>query len=549
MAKLELVVPGFRFPTTMSPAQRRQAAMDFLRATATVMSLGYGPAPYRTEQGWKLAAAEGRARRAIEDLETVSDVAVQRIIKGFIDEMRDGHTDVTAADTRKAVLPFSAFRTSEGRLEIATVDTARLPQGATLRPGEDIVSLDGRPIDEVMAELTARERQTNDDYAAHSAQQTLTYRLASYIHDVPELGAPATLVVRAVDGTERTVALRWLDSAGAAESPFDSGATRGYPEAFGPMARAQRDGDPFQSYVYTLNGRRIGYVRISTFSPVGADGEEDSGTADVDFVRRYQALMREMADTTDALIVDLTNSTGGSTTVENLLSASMSAAPLRAALDPLRNTARLKQETQQRLAQLASGVPADDLTNLFTDPEQVRRNEKAYLTQLLRELDEGRPWTSLAALDGMPEVPPAKQPYRRPVVFVVNPGTVSSSESMPAKFQDNRDRRPFTTVVGTRTGGLGGTIEEVTFPNPFGIVTISYTESLSIRMNGTPVPEDIPPERLIESRGVIPDRRIALTSNDLRNDFADYRRDVNAVVMEQIQAYERIHGRRSQRSQ
>ncbi|HSI06885.1 MAG TPA: PDZ domain-containing protein, partial [Myxococcota bacterium] len=528
---------------------RRQAAHDLLQSAVIIVRQGYGPKPFRREQGWSLEQAEGAARRSIDALSTINDRDVQRIIKEFIDAMRDGHTDITVADRRARALPFDVIRTIDGAYAIAWVDTEQLPPGVALRVGDVVTTFDGRPIAEVMAELARGERQTNPDAAMHSALATLTTRSGASLHDVPELGANVVLGLVGADGKPRApVTLQWLQSSAVSESPFDAGATEGYPPRLGPIAQARREGDPFASYVYTHNGRRIGYVRISTFSPTDANGNEDATGIEVAFVRRFQARIRELAETTDALVVDLNDSTGGATTVENLLSASLSPVPLRSAVDALRNTARLKEETQARLAALEAGVPRDDLTNLFSNPEAVRRKERAYLTKLLAQLEAGRPWSEPMALDGMAEIPPARHPYRRPVIFLTNPGTASSSETMPAKFQDNRDRRP-SAVVGTRTAGWGGTIENVSIPNPFGISSISYTESLSIRMNGTPLAEDITPERLIESRGVIPDRHLALTLNDLRNDFADYRRGVNAVVMEQIHAYERVHGRRRPRSQ
>ncbi len=540
--------PSFRFPTTQTNAQRRQAAHDLLQSAVITIRQGYGPTPFRNGQGWTLKEAEATAKAAIDALGQVTDRAVQDIFKAFIDSMRDGHTDFSVADRRSHGLPFDAVRTSDGQFAIGWVDTANLPPGVVMRPGDVITTFNGRPIADVMDALVRRERQTNPDAALLTALQTLTTRQGSSLHDVPELGTDAVIGLRGADGQERQVTLRWLASSAIAESPFDGGAANGYPRTLGPVAEPARDGDPFASYVYNLDGRRVGYVRITTFSPTDDDGNEDSPVAEAKFVRQFQARIRALAATTDALVVDLRDSLGGSTTVENLLSASLSPVPLRSAVDALRNTARLKQETQERIAALDKGVDDDDLTNLFSDPEQVRRNERAYLVELLRQLDEGRPWTTPMPLDGMAEIPPARHPYRRPVIFLTNAGTASSSETMPAKFQDNRDRRQ-ATVAGGRTAGWGGTIESVTIPNPFGITSMSYTESLSIRMDGTPLPEDIPAERLIESRGVIPNDAIALTTNDLRGDFADYRGSVNAVVLREIATYERVHGRRSQRSQ
>ena len=544
----KLAVPTFRFPTSASPAERRQAAHDLVHSAVIIVRQGYGPKPFRQEQGWSLEQAEAAANRAIEALPSIQDRDVQRILKEFIDAMRDGHTDLTVADRRARALPFDLARTSDGQYAVSWVDTGRLPQGTTMRPGELVTSFDGRPIAEVMHELARSERQTNPEAAMHAALATLTSRSGAALNTVPERGAEAVIGLLGADGRARSVTLRWLESSEVEDSPFDAGATTSYARRLGPIVQAARSGDPFSSYVYTHQGRRIGYVRIATFSPADASGNEDSPATEVAYVRRFQARIRELAATTDALVVDLNDSTGGSTTVENLLSASLSPTPLRSAVDALRNTARLKEETQARLALLEGGVPATDLTNLFSNPAEVRRNERAYLTELLRQLDAGRPWSDPMPLDGMAEVPPARHPYRRPVIFLTNPGTASSSETMPAKFQDNRDRRP-SVVVGTRTAGWGGTIEEVAVPNPFGVSSISYTESLSIRMNGEPLTEDIPPERLIESRGVIPDRELPLTLADLRQDFVDYRRGVNAVVMEQILAYERVHGRRRPRSQ
>lgn len=101
----------------------------------------------------------------------------------------------------------------------------------------------------------------------------------------------------------------------------------------------------------------------------------------------------------------------------------------------------------------------------------------------------------------------ADQVYSKPVFFLVNELDFSGGDATPASFQDY-ERGP---VVGIRTAGAGGTVEEFSHRDS---TEFKYrlTTSLMVRKG----------DRLVENRGVKPDIKFAITEGDYIDGFKDF---------------------------
>lgn len=96
--------------------------------------------------------------------------------------------------------------------------------------------------------------------------------------------------------------------------------------------------------------------------------------------------------------------------------------------------------------------------------------------------------------------------YSKPVYFLTNELDFSGGDATPASLQDYGRVK----IIGTRTAGAGGTVEEFQMKS-FLDSTIHLTTSLMVRSNG----------QLVENYGVTPDFVIERTKTDLLNKNKD----------------------------
>ncbi|PCI35874.1 MAG: hypothetical protein COB53_10560, partial [Elusimicrobia bacterium] len=168
------------------------------------------------------------------------------------------------------------------------------------------------------------------------------------------------------------------------------------------------------------------------------------------------------------------------------------------------------QVTSDALAQQILGPSMGGLPTTL----KLFKKIAGYARFIISELRAGRRLTNQVAMMGVDEIDPhPTQVYTKPIQVLVNELDFSSADFFPAILQDNGRAQ----IFGTRTSGAGGAVRQMQFPNQFGIAMISYTWSIAMRMIG----------QVIENLGIKPDKPYALTPNDLRNNFEDYKKAQN----------------------
>lgn len=301
---------------------------------------------------------------------------------------------------------------------------------------------------------------------------------------------------------------------------------RGVADAL-PGYHALPGNEPFPAGTVTVDGARVGVLRIGLFEPAGypdlcraALAKTPHATADevteIAYTRMTAALATRLTQLKAAgaqvLLVDLAGNGGGSEWAEaaarmvtgrKLHGARMAAMPneawraSRIALaKQLREAARTTPSYRDRLLQQATAIEL---------------GARACSTHCPRLADNGFPTgvfdnpPALANLpypiDSIAQFKARRGVWKGPLVVVVDDESWSAAEEFAATLQDNRA----AVIVGTRSGGAGcghATGREAATLHHSG-ATLSLPDCVRYRRDGSN-----------EVRGIVPDVPVAMRQND-----------------------------------
>lgn len=277
---------------------------------------------------------------------------------------------------------------------------------------------------------------------------------------------------------------------------------------------------------FTRNGKKVGFLRIPSYSP-------ENLNAVIPALRYY---IHELNRQTDYLVIDQTNNPGGYVLLSDMVVKSLTGSfdaskHLHFAVKPSQGFLRQYLEMRNSIAR--------NEDKLFTEQESkdfVARLEVEY-AKIRRAFDEGRNLSEPVSMLVMSEyferalnkdltTPVAfgmssgkllstalgvditqTQVYKKPVYFMINELDFSGGDATPASLQDYGRVK----LVGTRTAGAGGTVEEFSM-RAISEVTIHLTTSLMVRTGG----------RLVENYGVHPDIPVPLRASDIADGYSNY---------------------------
>ncbi len=541
----------------LATAQTTQAATlqddvdSMLGTMKTVYSAYYAPADWKkTYAGYDLNTSYNDAINRAASKSTQLTIAGSRMIfKDFIYAMKDYHTSISFTATEKASLPL-LVRGAEGRLFIVSIDRTKLSETAfPFNVGDELIAIDGKSANAAVNELqdyfavnapiTDRSMAEMRLFARSAArgfvqipqgpvtltilrQGETTPASVQLIWDyTPELIAPRTDFSLVKFGQRRSLFHPMMDVAvdpQIADDSFTLGGRKSFMPNLGARIWESPADSEFDAYIYMNEDRKlIGYVRIPSYTP------DNTAKTLADF----KATIAKMQQMTDSMVIDQVNNPGGSVFYLYSLVSMLSDKPMATPRHRMAIAQADVQEALSVLEQLKSIKTEDDIAKAgdsFQDslgggyPVTLEFVQfmRSYAQFIVSEWTAGRKLTNPYWIAGVDHINPSPVRYTKPILILVNELDFSGGDFFPSIMQDNKR----VTILGTRTAGAGGYVNDVSVPNNVGVASFRVTQSIAERVNGNP----------IENLGCVPDIPYAMTAADYQNGFTPYMTAVKAAL-------------------
>ena len=540
-----LLLTAMAANAALTPDQRVE---DF-RGLAALVIRHYAPAQWKQEL-WgydilKLDPWIAKVRAAKDDIEYLD------ICHEYLAGVQDGHVSLAINSVFFASLGLG-LDLYDGRVLVDSLSTFFTAQRLPLGVGDEIVSVDGRPVGDWIAQLSRYSQSGNERATSRIAAQLISSRSQSSIPWAHRTGDTARIEAVRLDGSRVTFDARWSKSGDpitelggvralrrdrgapgvSLRKEFDNAADWGAwtgprgPEplaALDPAARWIRE-NAEESYD-SLRGELAG---ISSFTPqwsppagfqirLGArstdqflSGTWRVGNATVGYLRipsftpsntnlaitQFATELQELNSTTSALVLDIANNGGGNACLPEVYLGFLVPRSYW-------GVSSWFKATQRWVAQFES---RRDFARATGEAWEIRSLE--LYTNLMRAAYQEGGYAGVFPLCGATSTPLGAQLYNKPVMLLVNEFSFSAADRMAALFQDAR-RGP---LFGRRTSGLGGTV--VTFPGPpFSEGSVRLTVALGVRERPVTTPGGIT-SRFYENVGVWPDIDVEYQTRD-----------------------------------
>lgn len=539
----------------------------------------YAPSQWKKEYaGWSLENSYEIAKNEILLTPSITTKQFQLILYKFIQTMKDYHVNVSFFSTESATLPFT-IRGAEGRYFIDWIDTVQLPPSYySINIGDELLDFDGRPIEEVIQELsTLHGRFSNPETDRSLAEMNLTVRMGMAGDKVPH--GPIMIRTQSVTtGKINSFQLIWKYTPEYIKNPFDYYAPferidflssfnkfknkkiqlpkvkmmnmllheyskvtgdrqrgLGSPKSFVPnlgeiiwMKEEQKDSDKqfftinWHAYIYRHpSGRSIGYIRIPHYVSLMKSAQE------------FGEIIKFMDEQTDALVIDQLHNFGGFVDFQYHILSMLTIDPMITPYHRIKITQRDVFEAYKVLEmikwlemnwpknQLSISNHDDNEEDEDHDCTELNYQEilflKNYYELIIDEWNNGHTLTKPTPILGVDRINPhPKYQYTKPILMLIDELDFSGGDFVPAILQDNQR----ALLFGKRTAGAGGCVTSFEFPNTHGIASCSYTLSLAERRNF----------QKIENLGVWPDIEYCLTAKEIQEGFSGYIDAVNKTV-------------------
>jgi Ricin-type beta-trefoil lectin domain-like/Peptidase family S41 len=440
-----------------------------------------------------------RVARSSDDLEFF-EIALE-----YVASLDDTHSSYSMPSSFVADLGFTVD-IFDNRVLIDSINRTRLPvQQYPFQIGDELISVDGSPVDVLMTEFSRFFKRANPIATRRSVADFLTRRPQSRIPRAIDLPDQAIVVIARAGGGQEPFSVPWLKTgfplrfigpvtspstsslfavpgegqdlpsyyepwlemtnfrlpdndpllAGDTVSPSGEVVSRRYVLGLGARApvftaglpatfvqRLGRTATEFHfSGTYEAEGLRIGYLRFPNFAPPSEAA-----------VAELQAEIAYLEQNTDGLVVDVMRNTGGGC---YMLTAASYLIPR-----PFFFFGEEVRVTVARINGIQAGLEAAIRLNA---PPFIIELYQRILQQLLIAYSEGRPRTppiAGACSLTMHGNEPARDlagnilAYTKPLIVLIDEFSISAGDIFPAMLQDNQ-RGP---LVGTRTNGAGGSV-------------------------------------------------------------------------------------------
>ena len=535
----------------MTEAQLKQMMLSDLDSVKSMIQARYAPAGWKKDQyGWDLDAEITKAKAEIMASPDFGVKDYQALLKRLLNSMKDYHVSVSFYSTEMAYLPLTVTMAG-GHYFISGINRKALPENVfPFKVGDELTSFDGKPVAQAVAELEKQAGMADvpDTYAALAAM-FLTFRAGASGTPVPQgpvaLGirpagaaepavyqmkwlytpeyiAPQPYVTRGAPGLK--IPMSWLgmmmvqeDAApGSDQAAYGLGDKDGFLPDFGERTWTAPAGNSFRAYVYKspATGRNIAFVRIPTYAV--SDPEKSA--------KDFAALVPELEQRSDALIIDETDNPGGIVLYLYALASMLTDRPLAVPQHYITLTQSDVAEAIKFIQQTASAKTDADAQKLlgpdvagYPVDYELLKNWTGFYLSTIKQWNAGKTVTDLLPVFGIASLKPAPVHYSKPILLLTNQLDFSGGDFFPAIMQDNKRAATF----GERTAGAGGVVKEYARDNNLlGVQSIHLTATIAQRAGGEP----------IENLGVVPDVPYKVTTADVQGGYAGYIKAADAAV-------------------
>jgi len=553
--------------------------LQTLDYVASIYTEHYAPLGWKQQNGVDLKKVYQDIRKQVVDTPNMSFRQFQNLLAKFVASTKDYHTGIQFFSTEKAKLPLFIMQ-AEGKYYIAYVDRTKLSEAEfPYQVGDEVVEFAGKPTAEAIEDIVKATGENVRSTDLRLAEMRLTSRIRQTGAEVPQ--GPVGLKIKTSDGVEHVVTLEWayqgevvpqdvpvldggldaqtqqmdlglgradldIPSRSVAQKIVDAlraavrkllpdaahphaqifksnaeadsankfiiGSRESYVPKLGKVLWEMPKNMPLHAYIFeNAAGKLIGYVRIPHYM-----GEEKEAAL-------FAQLIAQLEKKTDGLIIDQLNNPGGSLFYMYSLLSNLTDKPLIVPQHKLLVdesdaywAAQMMEEAAKEGAEKEVVKAMKKEFNLSVD-DGLTQKVLGYAKFIIDELKSGRRLTRLFHLFGIDKIAPHPVAhYTKPMLLLINALDFSCGDFFPAILQDNKR----ATLMGVRTSGAGGGVKSMEFLNQFGIAQLAYTWTIAERPNGQP----------IENLGVTPDIKYDLTANDLKNNFSDYVKAINAAI-------------------
>jgi len=473
----------------------------------------------------------------------------------FLKSMADYHVGFAFYSTEKSSLPFGV-RTVEGKTLIVHIDRTAVSQEAfPFSEGDELLEMDQTPVASILKQLQREMGRNVEITDAALSDLRLTARTGRRNNYQVPRGPVVLKIKKAANAEVRTHQLIWNyqpeqipDQDRARLSPFRNhlmnltgsrgqllapqmyspvalsfdpqanlhgmGAKKSFVPDFGARIWEAPADNTFDAYIFMNEaGKLIGVVRIPTYVP------GDYNKASLDF----KTILKKFSAQASGLIIDQLNNGGGSVYYLYGLIAMLTDQALSTPKHRVTISHSLVMEAHTTLEKLKN-VTDDASAKKALESELHGHNGTLQVAQFIREyslfiIEQWKLGKTLSEpvqlgidfINPHPEVQ-----FTKPIVVMVNELDFSGGDFFPAILQDNKR----AVIVGTRTSGAGGYVNEVKIDSKFGFEVITFTGSIAERVNKQP----------IENLGITPDHVIPMTLQDYRGGFQDYKKSILNVM-------------------
>lgn len=498
-----------------------QKLADFHQLTGLI-DAQYGPKLYKKEKlGIDLSTLAAQFEEKVKKTQTNAEFYY--LMVHFVAAFKDGHFGITVPSDRAAFLGLTTDYIN-GKVLIDEVDLKSIPDFKFQR-GDEIVSFNKLPIESELATIRPYMSNGNDETITRLAAISLTMRKGTKL-PLPQ-GTAELSIRRGTSDIIDTVVLPWkqigtaIDEDGAPFSkkmntPFNlfstdysqisikdvmSDITHPQLKSFRcsgetriaiPKDATVLTMTPFVSYYHPTEKGNIGYLRIPHYSWDGAPGLSNAKVYD-----QYQYVVAQLEKNTVGLVIDQDHNCGGSVDlVEN------TAALFIPHSYPGLEFQFLASKTEY--LQFKNWMTTETIDNTFG-----QESLKYALNLILDSWKKGEYLTPKTTFHVVYPVRPAQFQYTKPIVLLADEMSGSGGDAFPGLMQGYGRAK----VIGNRTMGLGGHVEEIPGLYNSGL-GLRMTKSLFYKPDGV----------AIENNGVQPDVVYIPNRDDFMYEFKGYQK-------------------------